>query len=194
MEYSRSKFYCLLFLVIVFQASLISAAISPKLNRVAAEKPIYNSIPLNEKNGEIVIKLKEGMGQPEFDNQKFLRSGQQWDKLNSLIYSNNKSRSMKSRFTTDKSVLDQMRLSAMAKSGLEMADLTLYYQLNLENSMIALDKIDLINEINKLEIVEIADFAPDPTPASLEEVKTPAWESSQYYLQPAPTGQSPLLK
>lgn len=167
MEYLKGNFFCLLFIIIVFQSSLISAAISPTLNRVVAEKPVYISLPLNEKNNEIVIKLKEGMGQPEFDGQKFLRSGQQWDEINSLIYSTNKSRSVKPRFSTDKSALDQMRMAAMTKSGLEMADLTLYYQLNVENSMVATDRIDLINEINNLDIVEIAYFAPNPIPASV---------------------------
>ncbi len=183
----RVIIFCLLFLF-VFQAGLILAAKSPTLNRVVAEKPVYNSLPLNEKNNEIVIKLAEGMGQPEHNGQKFLRVGQEWDVLNSLVYSSNKSRNMKKRFSTDKSELDQMRQAAMAKSGLTIADLTLYYQLNLETSMTASDRLELINEINKLDIVEIAYFAPDPTVASIDEVKTPAWESSQYYLQPAPTG------
>jgi len=183
------KFFFVLLLVIIFQSDSISAAISPVLNRTVAEKPVYKSLPQNENNNEIVFKLKEGMGQPEFKGQKFIKTGEQWDKINSLIYSNNKARSIAPRISTDKSTLDQMRLSAMAKSGSAMADMTLYYQINLESSMTAEERVDLINEINSLDIIEIAYFAPKPSPASIDEVKlTPVWESFQYYLQPAPTG------
>ena len=166
-----------------------------KLQRTVMPKPVYNEFPSNLDTDNIVIKLKEGMGQPEFDGKKFLRSGSEWDQLNNLIFSTDKSSLVSPRISTDKAILDEMRLEGIRRSGIQLADLTLYHNLKLSSQLNNRERLEIINEINSLDIVEVAFFPPYPEIATLDSKdvdksppKTPSWESGQYYLQAAPTG------
>ena len=176
-------------IVLLSIATSFPAGVLP-LKRQVAPKPVYEYLPPRHNTNEIVFKLREGMGQPVFDGQKFQRSGAQWIKLNSLISSQQKAVHVAPKLQIEKSVLDQMRSAGSARTGIELPDLTLYYKLTLPNTATPQEKLDKVAALNKLDIIEIAYFSPEPILAQMPAIEpaTPGWESSQYYLQAAPTG------
>lgn len=176
---------------IVAVAFTTSSAISGKnvllvpLYREVAEKPVYDSLPSYLNTTQIIFKLKEGMGQPEFNGRKFLMSGSQWDRLNTAILPNKKSVRVERHFKINLNALNQMRMSGSQRSGLELPDLSLYYEIEVAPDATSQEKLDLISEINSLDIIEIAYF---PAIPELPRAPTPNWEALQNYLQPAPSG------
>ncbi|MFH1686644.1 MAG: hypothetical protein ABIE70_03885, partial [bacterium] len=175
----------ILALILLAMSVSVSAA---QLKREVTPKPIYNTFPDGAKTDVVVFKLVEGIERPPVVGLRFDRVGADWDQLNAHI-DNPLIDRVVPRFQTDPKVLDDLRRQAMARSDAELADLTLYYQLDLSHKATAEQRIGIANSLNDLNIVEIAYFAPWPELATVNaEPDTPGWESGQFYLQPAPTG------
>ncbi len=176
----------------------VFAAGPANLKRAIPKKPNLKSIPANADSGTIVFKIAEGLGQPALVNGKFDRTGPQWDRLNNIIAPATKAnRSVQPHFSVEKSTLNQMRDAASARTGFELPDLTLYNELKLPANAPAAERLDAINSLNSLDIIEIAYFQPAPSPAAFSNLPTlsfgavqatPDWQANQYYLNPAPTG------
>ncbi len=172
------------------------AAYAPVLKRPVPEKPVYKSLAQWSATDRVVIKLKEGMGQPEFDGRQFVKQGADWDKLNALLASPGKSSTVRPRFNESRATLNRLREEGMQRSGKQLPDLSLYYEISLPASATSQEATDMLNELNKLDIVEIAyaaprpalAVAPDPGTSTPDKAVTPAFQSGQYYLSAAPTG------
>ncbi len=190
--YSKSSINVLLMVFVALLVLTLSAtAAGPaSIKRPAPIKPVYKSLPGHDNTNEIIFKLAEGMGQPEFDGQRFLRSSVEWNRLNDYILSDQKSSLCQPHFTTAKADLDRMRSEGMRRTGLSLPDLSLYYRLSITDNATADDKLRLVKALNDLDIIETAYFAPRPELANIETkiAPTPIGEVNQYYLQPAPTG------
>ena len=173
-----------------------AATHSPEIKRAVPQKPAYTSLDGWSDKDRIVFKLKEGMGQPDFDGTKFDLTGPEWDSLNRLLTVPNKQMSVRSRFTLDRAVLNRLRDDGMKRSGQQLPDLSLYYEIDLPAISTATDAVAMVNQLNQLGIIEIAYVAPRPDIASAPSaggvatsaMVTPGFEAGQYYLQPAPTG------
>ena len=164
------------------------SADAAQLKREVVPKPTYNTLPVGAKTDVIVFKLVEGIERPDIIDHNFDRSGKTWDQLNALISGSQVER-LTPRFQNDPEILDNLRQQAMAKSSVDLADLTLYHQIELSDKSTPDQRIAIANSLNELDIVEIAYFAPSPELATINaEPDTPGWESGQFYLQPAPTG------
>lgn len=174
----------------LLMVSPITAGDASQIKRPTPVKPDYKSLPAHDNTNEIIFKLVEGIGQPEFDGSRFLTNSPEFDQLNSAILSHEKSSACLPHFITEKSALDEMRNEGMRRVGHTLPDLTLYYRLAIAANASADDKLQLVRSLNSLSIIEIAYFAPKPELANIETkfALTPVWENSQWYLQPAPTG------
>ena len=188
--YSVSRYALFAVVLLVVTAALAVASPQP-LKRAVPTAPVYSSLPDNFDSDRIVFKLKEGLGQPVLDGTRFLHSGADWDELNRVILADGKTDIVTPRFTVDRTALDQLRAAGSTRIGQPLPDLSLYYQLTLENNASPEERLELVNSLNSMAIVEIAYFAPQPEVASFNAVKllrTPNWQANQYYLEPAPTG------
>jgi hypothetical protein len=194
----RTALIAFLFAIAFSLASVptASAGTSTTLKRPVPSKPVYKSLANWSSGDRIVVKLNEGMGQPEFNGGQFLKQGADWDKLNALLASPDKSQDVRPRFTESRATLNRLRDEGMKRSGKQLPDLSLYYQISLPPTADAKDAVAMLNELNKLDIVEIAYAAPKPslatapsgTAEAAQATTTPEFESGQYYLRPAPTG------
>jgi len=155
------------------------------LHREVAEKPVYDSLPSYLNTSQIIFKLKEGLGQPEFDGRKFLVNGPQWDRLNTTISPDRNNIQVERHFQADPKTLDRMRMLGSQRTGQQLPDLSLYYEVIIAPDVTLQEKLEFISQINSLDIIEIAYF---PAIPKLPRAPTPNWESLQNYLQPAPTG------
>lgn len=179
-------------LVILILLSVYSLAGSAELKRAVMPKPVYTSLPSGVNTDEIVIKISEGIGQPAIVGNRFQRTGAEWDQLNNLIQTRDKSVALSKRFDFPVEELNAMRAEGIARTGVQLADLSLYHNVRFETSLTPAEKIAKLNEINSLSIVEIAYFPPIPEIATIESPASPNvapdFQIGQYYLEPAPTG------
>jgi serine protease len=90
-------------------------------------------------------------------------------------------------FSTPEGQLTQLQTAAERTAGVELAYLTNYYVLDLAPSASAENAARLVNELNRLDSVEIAYIAPVPENAQSSE-PTPDYAPKQGYLMPAPKG------
>ena len=176
-------------LILTALTSAVAVAGPAPLKRQVMPKPKYEKLTANINSDYIVLKLAEGIGQPNLNGRQFDRTGTEWNKLNAIIASSDKAAAIRPHFSLDRNILNNLRARGSARIGTPLPDLSLYYRLELTHALDNPGKIKIIEELNTLGIVEIAYFPPVPEPASVDDVKlTPMWESQQYYLQPAPTG------
>ncbi len=176
--------------LLTVMAALAVASPQP-LKRAVMPAPVYDSLPDNFDSNRIVLKLKEGLGQPVLDGTGFQRSGGDWDELNRMILTDGKADNVKPRFTVDRAILDGLRARGSARVGQPLPDLSLYYQLTPESNTSPEERLELVDDLNRLAVVEIAYFAPQPELASFNSVRVlraPNWQEDQYHLEPAPTG------
>ncbi len=80
--------------------------------------------------------------------------------------------------------LDRQKEALEISSGRQLADLNLYYKIDVANPS---DAEQIVNALNKLDIVEQAYVEPVPEPASINLI-TPDFEPNQDYLFAAPGG------
>ncbi len=155
------------------------------LRREVAQKPVYETLPDHLNTNQIIFKLKEGLGQPDFDQGKFLMTGSQWDRLNAAILAAETALHTRRHFTTDLDALSRMRWVGSQRVGWQLPDLSLYYEIEVAPAALPEEKLRLMSELNSLDVIEIAYF---PAIAELPTAPTPNWETAQDYLQPAPDG------
>jgi len=172
-------------MTIALAAGSTSFGKSSPLRREVAPKPVYETLTDYLNTNQIIFKLKEGVGQSDFDGGKFLMTGTEWDRLNAAISNDEKSLHTERHFTTDLNTLDQMRLVGSQRIGWQLPDLSLYYEVKIAPNATPEEKLELMSELNSLDIVEIAYF---PAVPKLPKAPTPNWETAQDYLQPAPDG------
>lgn len=202
MKLGRLAYGLLCFITsVAFLSVTAGAGPAVPLKRPVPKKPVYKEVPANENSNTIVFKLTDEAGAYDFDGGRFNRSGNQWNRLNAVVSSGNKALTVAPRFSVDRGTLAQMRDVGSARVGYQLPDLSRYHELRLPASASPAERLAKVNELNSLDIVEIAYFAPKPSPAAyLGSVANPVqlmvaaaqsapnWEPNQYYLQAAPTG------
>ncbi len=173
--------------LMIFAANL--HAKNHELKRRVVVPATEQAAPAFSDTDRIVFKLREGIGRPALSQGQFDLNGAAWNALNAVLGASDRVSEVKSRFLTDKSTLDRMRDEGSRRSGMNLPDLTLYYEVAIAPSASPQARQQMLNEIRNLDIVEVAYYAPKPDIASLAlSAATPAWEAQQFYLQAAPTG------
>ena len=186
----------------VTSAALTASALTA---RKPAAKPNRANVGKNDKHDEIVVKLAEGSrirfanGQLEFDASRVsakhgellkragLNASSVASELNALrsLLKSEPSASIKKHIDVADAVLDRAHDEGEAAGGDELADLNLYYTVNVAPERQAA----LIDALNASPLVEIAYPAPVPVTAAMDIAPTTSsYESSQVYLDAAPDG------
>ncbi len=174
----------------------VSAANAQQLKRGTVVKPTYTVIGDHLNSDMIVLKIKEDAEAPVLSGNRFLNSSTpEWSKINSLLEKASASKTVAPFFKQDKRTLESLRSMASAKAATELADLTRYYDIEVDASLANSEKVAMINELNALDIVEIAYFPAIPklpvekmTSTTAKASSAPNWQNSQFYLSPAPAG------
>ena len=190
----QSKFPHTLSLLIVCLLAISLAApvygANHELKRKVTPKEVYTKLIDHSDTDRVVFKLNEGMGQPQLNNRQFGLAGVAWNNLNAILTSDLKTQSVQPRFKLDVIRLNRMRSEGSRRIGKLLPDLSLYYEITVPAGMSTQERMEMVNSLNALDIIETAYFAPKPDIASYDvaDAFTPAWENQQYYLQAAPTG------
>lgn len=157
------------------------AAAAPNSNngalkrRFKPQKPAGTSIEPWHEPHRMVIKFAEGTAVRERANALVSLHGRDLGQFRSVLARYRvKPSALRRYFTRPEAVLDQERVRGEARSGRELADLNLYYDLLLADDV---DVAALCDDLNALDIVELAEPAVAPSPPP-----TPDFASSQQYL------------
>jgi PKD repeat protein len=97
-------------------------------------------------------------------------------------------RALERLFNVSETDLAARRASGEARSGQELADLDLYYQISVPAGTTQVEVESLLAPLNALASVEIAYAKPPAAPAVDIPPTTPNFEGGQGYLDPAPVG------
>jgi serine protease len=103
-----------------------------------------------------------------------------------LIARHSSARGIARLFSRSEEDLAERRARGEERSGRELADLDLFFELKIKAGTTAGEVDDLLDALNALDSVEIAYAQSPPQPASSG--PTPNYQGFQGYLQPAPTG------
>ncbi len=180
--------------ILLFTAHNINAK-THELKRVVLPKQPYTSIPTMLNTNQIVLKFKEGTTQPSIGANGFMKATSVWNEVNIILSFKNKALPVLQHFELPKEKLDEMRQFGINRSGMQLPDLSLYNRISLDESMTDAEKLQKINKLLALDIIETAYFPPFPELATMEITDvvstpqaTPNFEGGQYYLTPAPVG------
>jgi hypothetical protein len=188
-------------------AGLWSAASPPLVPRLPAAKSAYPPLPPETPVAHIVLKLHEGTNVRLRDRAlaaqpRNLRgierlaslglSGKQvaadLDAVRALLASSRHARGLERLFSAGEAELAALRSEGEARSGRELADLDLYYRVPLSAGVTQVEVESLVESLNAFASVEVA-YAEPPASAAVDiPPVTPSFESSQGYLDPAPSG------
>ncbi len=147
-------------------------------------KPTAAEISASADIIRVVAKFKEKSDVRLRGNNLISLKGQSVAEANSIL-----SRYMPGKlsrmFEKPEKELTTMKTALEAKSRVELADFNLYYEIEVTGPT---EARDLVNELNKLDIIEIAYVEPRPEPAGDIDPPTPDYTGYQFYLDPAPDG------
>jgi len=162
------------------------SALSGLAPRAIPVKPVSTIISASGFDGHVVFKLHEGLNVRQVAGR--LVDAQKGDLAAvNRILSRSSVLAVRRLFSRSKDDLRAERLAAQAESRQQLADLSLYYRLEVSNS----DEAEqIIDRLNRDPDVEIAYYqpAPEPAEAPADPAETPDFESDQDYLKPAPDG------
>ncbi|MEP0826890.1 MAG: S8 family serine peptidase [bacterium] len=155
--------------------------------RVVPEKPKIVKIASNASLRYVVVKFQEGSsvrlrGNNLTAEANHVNSAKQAEKLLAPYINGQFERHFKVKSEHE---LERARTIAEASSKHQLADLNLYYRIQVNS---AAEGEDLVNHLNQLDIVEIAYIEPVPEPAGDIAPPTPDYEFYQDYLFAAPGG------
>ena len=105
--------------------------------------------------------------------------------LQGLILGHRAVLQMRPLFEQTEAELELLKINGEQQSGKQLADLNLYFGIDLVDGMIAANLRQFVDDLNANPSVEIAYFSPRST---VPVDPTPALESEQTYLDAAPTG------
>jgi len=180
-----------------------AAQISP---RVAFGKPSYDELEKTVSGPSAVLKFTEGTA-TRLRNGLFsvLDSALELDRAARFGVSQNKllvqlklvndlvSRAgieISRLFSASEEHLRRERKVGEEKSGRELADLNLYFEVRFRGKLSSKEAVEILHSLNQFEIIEFAaaKVTPAPSPASDIPPMTPNFTSTQTYLGPAPNG------
>ncbi len=149
-------------------------------------KPRSTSIGATGYNGHVVVKLREGLTVTQAAGRLLEKNRGDLQGVNTVLARPSVT-DLRRVFSRPLADLRAERLAAEAKSGRQLADLSLYYRVEVSSAAAAKSIID---ELNAEADVEIAYYQPAPEPAEgpAEPAVTPNFQVDQDYLEPAPGG------
>jgi len=167
--------------------------------RAVPVKPVHTTINAAAYRGHVVVKLREGLDVEQIGLRLVDAGSGDLHAVNRVI-SESSLQSVRPLLSRSKSDLRAERQAAEAKSRKQLADMSLYYWIDVGD---AAEAESMINRFNQLDDVEIAYYQPTPelpiappesypaseiAPAAAGAMTTPSFESGQTYLGPAPGG------
>ena len=185
------------FIVTAFIALLILTGISPAENsknnasplsglkeRALPIKPAAVKISPAAEVVRVVVKFREGSGMRLRDDRLVSLSGQSSATVNNILkpYFDGRLARLVEGPEED---FRRMKMSLQAKTGMELADFNLYYELAVTDGA---EAAELVRALNRLGIVEIAYAEPRSEVAEDIDPPTSDYEPYQYYLLEAPIG------
>jgi serine protease len=199
----------LLLLMICSFMGVEAQQLNTLLPRRPADKTSFAPVPPETEVESVVIKFQEG-SRVRLRGQSLVvlaRSPREVERLSSLgltgeqvqadlhatqaLVASHKlvmGRGLERLFSVGETDLAARRASGEARSGRELADLDLYYQLRVPAGTRYVELEELLASLNSLASVEIAYAKPPVVPVMDIPPATPSFESSQGYLDPAPFG------
>lgn len=153
-------------------------------SRPTLKKPASVSISQEADFHRVIIKFREKTDVRLRSSQLVSLKGFSMKAANSVLepYSNER---LARLFKNNEEELEKTKRIYELISGWELADLNLYYQLDITDYA---EAESIINRLNGLNIVEIAYIDPKSEPAEDIDPPTPDYEPYQDYLLAAPTG------
>ena len=153
-------------------------------DRAVVHKPPKTIVSSQANLLGVIVKFRENSDVRIRDGQLVSLSGQSMSDVGRLLKPYLQKRLTRLFKKTEKE-LGIVKSVYEASSGRELADLNLYYRLNIPGVS---EAESIINELNKLDIVEIA--YPEPRPEEAGDIypTTPDFVPYQFYLAPAPAG------
>jgi hypothetical protein len=152
--------------------------------RATLIKPDKISISPDADISHIVVKFKEGSETRLRGGKLSAKAGYAVAEVEEIIRPHAASK-FKRLFNKAEAELSKSKEAYERISGNQLADLNLYYRIDIQGRE---EAEDLINRLNKLDIVEIAYMAPIPEPAGDIDPPTPNYDTGQAYLRSAPGG------
>jgi Subtilase family/Dockerin type I domain len=153
--------------------------------RAVPVKPMSTQIAPEARMSRVIVKFKEGSQVRLRGSQFVAKEGFSIKEAETLLkpYINGR---LNRLFGKSEQELDKAKEIYEASSRHQLADLNLYYKIDVAGNA---EAERIINQLNRLDIVEIAYFEPVPEPADYKDVSaTPNFEPYQDYLQIAPYG------
>ncbi|MEW5923950.1 MAG: S8 family serine peptidase [Candidatus Zixiibacteriota bacterium] len=191
---NKSVSAVLAFVIIVFIGLMISASaverkggVSDNLSlipRKAPAKPLVTKVSSQADLARVIVKFHEDSGVRLRGGRFVSLKGQTLGAANGLLrpYLNGRINRL---FSKSEEALSKDKFIYELRSGHELADLNLYYSLDITNPG---EAEVIVNQLNRLDIVEIAYAEPRPEPAEDIDPPTPDYEAMQTYLLAAPAG------
>jgi hypothetical protein len=153
-------------------------------NRAVPDKPANVIISSEANVSKVVVKFREGSDVRFRQNKLNAKAGQSVVEAESILAPYFGSE-FKRFFSKSEMELDKAKFAYELSSGQQLADMNLYYKIDVKDAKAA---ERLINQLNRLDIVELAYIEPVPEPAGDIDPPTPDYNVGQSYLRPAPAG------
>jgi len=153
--------------------------------RTVPAKPMSTQIAPEAQMSRVIVKFKEGSQVRLRGSQFVAKEGFLIKEAEALLkpYTNGR---LNRLFGKSEQELDKAKEIYEATSRRQLADLNLYYKIDVAGNA---EAEQIINRLNGLDIVEIAYFEPVPEPAGKLDISaTPDFEPNQDYLKVAPGG------
>lgn len=191
---NKSVSVILAVIILTFAALIISASTAEKkgavsdnrslIPRKTAVKPGLTRVSPQADIVRVIVKFRENSAVRLRGGQLVSLKGQSLGAANGLLrpYLNGRINRL---FSKSEEALSRDKFIYELRSGHELADLNLYYSLDVTDVG---EAEAIVNQLNKLDIMEIAYVEPRSEPAEDIDPPTSDYEVMQTYLQAAPTG------
>jgi hypothetical protein len=187
------RIFCSLFILTFIILSPFSfARVSEKIhqeNIILKERPTPNKPAITQISPKadilrVIVKFKENSDIRLRNNQLISTKGLSVKEINNVLRPYTSGRLTRLLSTPEKEIA---RTKAIYEnhSGCQLADFNLYYKLDITDNT---EAASIVNQLNKLDIVEIAYPEPRAEPAEDIDPPTPDYEIYQDYRLAAPTG------
>ncbi len=179
-------------LILIIMAGSVFARLADKgksdqtilKKRLVRNKPQNLTISPDANILRVIVKFKEESEVRLRSGKLVSLKGQSLKSVNDVLSPYQSSR-LQRLINSPEENLNRLKSAYEISSGHKLADLNLYYKIELSDPA---EAEIIVNELNKLDIVEMAYPDPKTEPAVDLDPPTPAFEPYQFYRDPAPDG------
>jgi hypothetical protein len=165
-------------------SNLINSKSISLQERPVPKKPANIKLAAGLLSYPIIVKFKEG-SEVRLRNNKLMTKDSHIDESISNLLAPYENGQIKRLFSKAENELKRYKYRYESSSAHEMADLNLYYKIEIKGNG---EAEDIINQLNQMDVVEIAYPAPSLELAGDIDPPTPDYKSFQDYLATAPGG------